>query len=53
MHYYNLVEKTFSFFEKLENLFEITPEWLDFRFNNTSKQSETFEGALQDVFAQK
>lgn len=42
------VEKTFSFFENPENLSEITPEWLDFRFANNGEQSETYEGAEFD-----
>jgi ligand-binding SRPBCC domain-containing protein len=39
------VEKAFSFFEKPENLFEITPDWLDFRFDHKGGQSKTYEGA--------
>jgi len=42
------VEKAFSFFEKPENLSEITPDWLNFRFDNKGGQSETFEGAEFD-----
>ena len=42
------VEKAFSFFEKPENLFEITPDWLHFRFDSKCGQSETFEGAEFD-----
>jgi ligand-binding SRPBCC domain-containing protein len=38
------IEKAFSFFEKPENLSEITPEWLNFRFDNKGVQSETYEG---------
>jgi hypothetical protein len=34
------VVKAFSFFEKPENLSEITPDWLDFRFNNTGGQAK-------------
>ena len=33
------------FFEKPENLSEITPDWLHFRFDNKGIQSRTFEGA--------
>lgn len=39
------LEKVFSFFEKPENLSEITPGWLDFRFDDKAGQSETYEGA--------
>lgn len=39
------VEKAFSFFEKPENLFEITPDWLNFRFDNKDGQSQMCEGA--------
>jgi ligand-binding SRPBCC domain-containing protein len=42
------VEKAFSFFEKPENLFEITPDWLEFRFDTKGGQSETFDGAEFD-----
>ncbi len=42
------VEKVFSFFEKPENLFEITPDWLNFRFDNKGGQSQTCEGAEFD-----
>jgi len=42
------VEKAFSFFEKPENLSEITPDWLNFRFDSKCGQSETFEGAEFD-----
>jgi hypothetical protein len=42
------VERAFSFFEKPENLFEITPDWLDFRLDNKGEQSETCEGAEFD-----
>jgi ligand-binding SRPBCC domain-containing protein len=39
------VEKAFSFFENPENLFEITPDWLNFRFDNKGGQSQTYQGA--------
>lgn len=42
------LEKAFSFFEKPENLFEITPDWLNFRFDNKGGQSQTCEGAEFD-----
>lgn len=42
------IEKAFSFFENPENLFEITPDWLDFRLKNKCKQNKTFEGAEFD-----
>ncbi|MDH5203723.1 MAG: SRPBCC family protein [Nitrospirota bacterium] len=42
------VEKAFSFFEKPENLFEITPDWLDFSFDHKGGQSKTYEGAEFD-----
>src|SRR4030066_1924979 len=42
------VEEAFSFFEKPENLFEITPDWLHFRFDSKGGQSETYEGAEFD-----
>jgi ligand-binding SRPBCC domain-containing protein len=38
-------EKAFSFFEKPENLSEITPDWLNFRFDSKGVQSKTYEGA--------
>ena len=42
------IDKAFSFFEKPENLSEITPDWLNFRFNNKNRRSETYEGAEFD-----
>jgi ligand-binding SRPBCC domain-containing protein len=39
--------KAFSFFEDPRNLFEITPEWLDFRMLDP-EQSEVREGAEFD-----
>jgi ligand-binding SRPBCC domain-containing protein len=42
------VEKAFSFFEKPGNLFEITPDWLDFRLEHTPLKNETFEDAEFD-----
>jgi ligand-binding SRPBCC domain-containing protein len=42
------VEKAFSFFEKPENLSEITPEWLNFRFKMKGTQSKTYKGAEFD-----
>jgi ligand-binding SRPBCC domain-containing protein len=41
-------EKAFSFFETPENLFEITPDWLNFRLDNIGEQSKTYEGAEFD-----
>ncbi len=41
-------EKAFSFFEKPENLSEITPDWLNFRFDNKGRNSQTYEGAEFD-----
>jgi ligand-binding SRPBCC domain-containing protein len=40
-------EKAFSFFEDPRNLFEITPDWLDFMMRDTAK-AEVFEGAEFD-----
>jgi ligand-binding SRPBCC domain-containing protein len=40
-------EQAFSFFEDPRNLFEITPDWLDFRMRDTAK-AEVFEGAVFD-----
>jgi ligand-binding SRPBCC domain-containing protein len=42
------VAKAFSFFERPENLSEITPDWLNFRFDNKGGQSQTYEGAEFD-----
>jgi ligand-binding SRPBCC domain-containing protein len=42
------VEHAFLFFEKPENLFEITPDWIDFRLDNKDGQSKTYEGAEFD-----
>jgi ligand-binding SRPBCC domain-containing protein len=39
------LRKAFSFFEKPENLSEITPDWLDFSFDNKGIQSRTYQGA--------
>ncbi|MFZ5908306.1 MAG: SRPBCC family protein [Nitrospirota bacterium] len=41
-------ETAFSFFEKPENLSEITPDWLNLRFDNKGMQSRTFKGAEYD-----
>ncbi|MBS1126791.1 MAG: hypothetical protein H6Q93_780 [Nitrospirae bacterium] len=40
-------EKAFSFFEDPRNLFEITPDWLDFRMLDPGR-SEVYEGAEFD-----
>ncbi|MEJ2697474.1 MAG: SRPBCC family protein [Candidatus Sulfobium sp.] len=40
-------KKAFSFFEDPRNLFEITPDWLDFRMLDRSN-AEVFEGAEFD-----
>jgi ligand-binding SRPBCC domain-containing protein len=37
--------EAFSFFEDPRNLFEITPDWLDFRMLRPGGPSEIFEGA--------
>lgn len=37
-------EKAFSFFEDPENLFEITPDWLDFKMVDMNKRTKIFEG---------
>jgi hypothetical protein len=37
------IEKAFSFFETLENLFEITPDWLDFKLAKKREKSKIFE----------
>jgi ligand-binding SRPBCC domain-containing protein len=42
------IEKTFSFFEKPENLFDITPDWLDFKLVNETVTGKTYEGAEFD-----
>lgn len=42
------IKKAFSFFEAPENLFEITPDWLEFRFHNKEQQSRTYQGAEFD-----
>lgn len=42
------IEKAFSFFEKPENLSEITPDWLNFSFDNKGGQSKTYLGAEFD-----
>jgi ligand-binding SRPBCC domain-containing protein len=42
------VKKAFSFFEAPENLFEITPDWLEFRFHNKGQPSKTCQGAEFD-----
>ena len=39
------MEKAFSFFERPENLSEITPDWLNFRFDRRGIQSKTYKGA--------
>jgi len=40
--------KAFSFFEDPRNLFEITPEWLDFRMLNPEQSKVVHEGAEFD-----
>jgi len=42
------IEKAFSFFEKPEDLFEITPDWLDFKLVNAAVKGATYEGAEFD-----
>jgi ligand-binding SRPBCC domain-containing protein len=42
------IEKAFSFFETPENLFEITPDWLDFKLDKKGEQIKIYEGAEFD-----
>jgi ligand-binding SRPBCC domain-containing protein len=42
------LEKAFSFFEKPENLFDITPDWLDFKLDKATVRGKTYEGAEFD-----
>lgn len=42
------LKTAFSFFEAPENLFEITPDWLEFRFHNKEQRSRTYQGAEFD-----
>jgi ligand-binding SRPBCC domain-containing protein len=42
------IEKAFSFFEKPEDLFEITPDWLDFKLVDAAVKGATYEGAEFD-----
>lgn len=41
-------EKAFVFFENPQNLFDITPDWLDFRMDNYEEGSKVFQGAEYD-----
>lgn len=41
-------EKAFSFFHDPRNLFDITPDWLDFRMADRNGTAEVFEGAEFD-----
>ena len=38
-------EKAFVFFENPKNLFDITPDWLDFRMVTNKNGDKVFEGA--------
>jgi ligand-binding SRPBCC domain-containing protein len=40
------IEKAFSFFETPENLFEITPDWPDFKLDKKREQSKIYEGLV-------
>ena len=42
------VKEAFSFFEKPEDLSQITPKWLDFRLIKCAVKDETYEGAEFD-----
>jgi ligand-binding SRPBCC domain-containing protein len=41
-------EKVFAFFQNPQNLFGITPDWLDFRMDVARQGEEVFEGAEYD-----
>ena len=41
-------EKTFAFFQNPQNLFDITPDWLDFRMDLCQQGEKVFEGAEYD-----
>jgi len=41
-------EKAFAFFQNPQNLFEITPDWLDFRMDLCQQGEKVFEGAEYD-----
>ncbi len=41
-------KEAFGFFEDPGNLFEITPDWLDFRMIDPEEKTEVFEGAEFD-----
>ena len=41
-------EKAFVFFEKPQNLFSITPDWLDFRMDSYGEGNKVFQGAEYD-----
>jgi len=43
-------EKAFVFFENPENLFDITPDWLDFRMVTNKNAEKVFEGAEYDYY---
>jgi len=43
-------EKAFIFFEDPKNLFDITPDWLDFRMVNNKSGDKVFEGAEYDYY---
>ena len=41
-------EKAFAFFQNPQNLFDITPDWLDFRMDPCQQGEEVFDGAEYD-----
>ena len=43
-------EKAFVFFENPKNLFDITPDWLDFRMVTSENGEKVFEGAEYDYY---
>jgi ligand-binding SRPBCC domain-containing protein len=43
-----LREKAFAFFQSPQNLFDITPDWLDFRIDAYKEGEKVFEGAEYD-----
>jgi ligand-binding SRPBCC domain-containing protein len=43
-------EKAFVFFENPKNLFDITPDWLDFRMVTSKNGEKVFEGAEYDYY---
>mgnify|MGYP006974897058 CR=1 FL=1 len=41
-------EKAFVFFENPQNLFDITPDWLDFRMDKNEAGNNVYQGAEYD-----